>query len=183
MRAAADIGDRFGAELVHRCFQENAKIDSPWVRRAGRVRYPPRMEYESARTVVYPWNCDSMGHFATQHCMKVFDDATYHLLGALGYSLRDAHLVGRGWADVSHKINYLSELRAGDLLVAYSSVQRVGNKSLTYRTRLVRAELPQDDCAILTGVVVYFDLERRCALVLPDAIRAAALKAMGERAP
>jgi acyl-CoA thioester hydrolase len=151
--------------------------------RAVRVRYPSLMEYESARTVVYPWACDSMGHFATQNYMKVFDDATYHLLGALGYPLRDAQLVGRGWADVSHKIEYLSELRAGDLLVAYSSVQRVGNKSLTYRTRLVRPDQPQDDCAILTGVMVHFDLERRCALVLPDAIRAAALKAMGERAP
>jgi acyl-CoA thioesterase FadM len=64
-----------------------------------------------------------------------------------------------------------------------SSVHRVGNKSRTYRTRLVRAEQPQDDCAILTGVVVHFDLERRCALVLPDTIRAAALAAMGERAP
>jgi acyl-CoA thioesterase FadM len=141
------------------------------------------MEYESARTVVYPWACDSMGHLATQNYMKVFDDATYHLLGALGYSLRDVHTTQRGWADVSHKIEYLSELRAGDLLVAYSSVQRVGSKSLTYRTRLVRADRPQDDCTVLTGVVVHFDLERRCALVLPDAIRAAALKAMGERAP
>jgi acyl-CoA thioesterase FadM len=141
------------------------------------------MEYESARTVVYPWACDSMGHLATQNYMKVFDDATYHLLGALGYSLRDVHTTQRGWADVSHKIEYLSELRAGDLLVAYSSVQRVGGKSLTYRTRLVRADRPQDDCTVLTGVVVHFDLERRCALVLPDAIRAAALKAMGERAP
>jgi acyl-CoA thioester hydrolase len=151
--------------------------------RTAGVRYSPRMEYESARTVVYPWACDSMGHFATQNYMKVFDDATYHLLGVLGYSLRDAHTTRRGWADVSHKINYLSELRAGDLLVALSSVQRVGNKSLTYRTRLVRAEQLQEDCAVLTGVVVHFDLERRCALVLPDAIRAAALKAMGERAP
>ena len=141
------------------------------------------MEYEAARTVVYPWNCDSMGHFATQHYMKVFDDATYHLLGALGYSLRDAGETRRGWADVSHKINYLRELRAGDLVVALSSVQRVGNKSLTYRTRLVRAEQPQDDCAVLTGVVVHFDLEHRCALVLPDAIRAAALAALGENTP
>jgi len=141
------------------------------------------MEYEAARTVVYPWNCDSMGHFATQHYMKVFDDATYHLLGALGYSLRDAGETRRGWADVSHKINYLRELRVGDLVVALSSVQRVGNKSLTYRTRLVRAEEPQEDCAVLTGVVVHFDLEQRCALVLPDAIRAAALAAIGDRAP
>jgi acyl-CoA thioester hydrolase len=136
------------------------------------------MEFETARTVVYPWACDSMKHFATQNYMKVFDDATFHLLGALGYSLRDAEESGHGWADVSHKIDYLRELRAGDLLVAFSSVQRVGNKSLTYRTRIVRADRLQDDCTVLTGVVVYFDLDRRCAVSLPDTIRAAALAAL-----
>src|SRR5256885_5493246 len=141
------------------------------------------MEIESARTVVYPWHCDSMGHFATQHCMKVFDDATFHLLGSLGYSLRDAHTTRRGWADVSHKISYLNELRAGDLIVALSSIQRVGNKSLTYRTRLVRPEQPQDDCAVLIGVAVHFDLERRCTLVLPEAISSASLAPLGGRPP
>ena len=141
------------------------------------------MEFESARTVVYPWACDSMGHFATQNYMKVFDDATLHLLGALGYSLRDAEESRRGWADVSHKIDYLAELRAGDLLAAFSSVQRVGNKSLTYRTRIVRTDRLQDDCAVLTGVVVYFDLDHRRALPLPDDIRAAALAALGGGAP
>jgi acyl-CoA thioester hydrolase len=141
------------------------------------------MEFESARTVVYPWACDSMGHLATQNYMKVFDDATLHLLGALGYSLRDAEESRRGWADVSHKIDYLGELRAGDLLVAFSSVQRVGNKSLTYRTRIVRADRLQEDCAVLIGVVVHFDLDRRCAIPLPDAIRAAAVAALGDGAP
>ena len=136
------------------------------------------MEIESARTVVYPWLCDSMGHFATQHYMKVFDDATLHLLGSIGYSLRDAGTTRRGWADVSHKIDYLSELRAGDLLVAKSSVQRVGTKSLTYRTRIVRADEPDEDCAVLTGVCVHFDLERRCAIEIPDDIRAAATAAL-----
>jgi acyl-CoA thioester hydrolase len=136
------------------------------------------MEIESARTVVYPWLCDSMGHFATQHYMKVFDDATFHLLGSLGYSLRDSGTSRRGWADVSHKIDYLRELRAGDLLVAKSSVQRVGTKSLIYRTRVVRVEEPDLDCAVLTGVCVHFDLERRCAIAIPDAIRAAATAAI-----
>lgn len=138
------------------------------------------MEFESARTVVYPWACDCMGHFATQNYMKVFDDATYHLLGVLGYSLRDAAATRRGWADVSHKIDYLAELRAGDLLVAFSCVQRVGAKSLTYRTRIVRADRLQDDCAVLTGVVVHFDLDRRCAIPLSDAVRAAAQAALGD---
>lgn len=132
------------------------------------------MEFETARTVVYPWLCDSMGHFATQHYMKVFDDATYHLLGQLGYSLRDAARTRRGWADVSHHIEYLRELRAGDLLIAFSAVKKVGNKSITYETRLVRADNVEEDCAVLTGIMVCFDLEQRCAIVLPDDIREAA---------
>lgn len=140
------------------------------------------MEIESARAVVYPWLCDSMGHFATQHYMKVFDDATLHLLGSLGYSLRDSGTTHRGWADVSHKIDYRKELRAGDLLVAKSSVQRVGSKSLTYQTRLVRAEQCDEDCAVLTGVCVYFNLERRCAVEIPDDIRASAMAACAGRA-
>jgi acyl-CoA thioesterase FadM len=62
-------------------------------------------------------------------------------------------------------------------------VQRVGNKSLTYRTRIVRADRPQEDCAVLIGVVVHFDLDRRCAIPLPDAIRAAVAAALGDGAP
>jgi acyl-CoA thioesterase FadM len=72
-------------------------------------------EIETARSVVYPWLCDSMGHLATQHYMRVFDDATYHLLGRLGYSLHDSAKTRRGWADVSHSIKYRRELLAGDL--------------------------------------------------------------------
>jgi acyl-CoA thioester hydrolase len=131
-------------------------------------------EIETARSVVYPWLCDSMGHLATQHYMKVFDDATYHLLGQLGYSLHTSAETRRGWADVSHSIEYRRELVAGDLVIALSCVQRIGNKSLTYRSRLVRLRQPGEECAVLTGVMVHFDLERRTAIELPAQIRAAA---------
>ena len=131
-------------------------------------------EIETARSVVYPWLCDSMGHLATQHYMKVFDDATYHLLGQLGYSLHTSAETRRGWADVSHSIEYRRELVAGDLVIALSCVQRIGNKSLTYRSRLVRPRQPDEECAVLIGVMVHFDLERRTAIELPAQIRAAA---------
>jgi acyl-CoA thioester hydrolase len=131
-------------------------------------------EIETARSVVYPWLCDSMGHLATQHYMKVFDDATYHLLGRLGYSLQDSAKTRRGWADVSHSIEYRRELLAGDLVIALSCVQRLGNKSLTYRSRLVCPRKPDEECAVLTGVMVHFDLEHRTAIELPAEIRAAA---------
>jgi hypothetical protein len=44
----------------------------------------------------------------------------------------------------------------------------------------VRADRLQDNCAVLTGVAVYFDLDRRRAIPLPDTIRAAALAALGD---
>jgi len=38
-----------------------------------------------------------MGHLATHNYMRIFDDATYHLLARLGYVLRDAQSTQRGW--------------------------------------------------------------------------------------
>jgi len=131
-------------------------------------------EFETARTVVYPWHCDLMGHLATQNYMRVFDDATYHLLALLGYVLRDAQDSQRGWADVNHQVEYKKELLAGDLIVAVSSIVRLGKTSLTYRTRLLRAPGDGVECATLTGVAVHFDLRKRTTIELPAAFRARA---------
>jgi acyl-CoA thioester hydrolase len=140
---------------------------------SGPEPVPPR-EWETARTVVYPWQCDAMGHLATQNYMRIFDDATYHLLALLGYLLRDAADSHRGWADVSHQVEYKRELLAGDLIVAVSSVVRLGKTSLTYRTRLLRAPRDGMECATLTGVAVHFDLSRRTSIDLPAEFRAKA---------
>ncbi len=131
-------------------------------------------EWETARTVVYPWQCDVMGHLATQNYMRIFDDATYHLLALVGYVLRDAPGSYRGWADVSHQVDYRRELLAGDLIIAVSSIVRLGRTSLTYRTRLLRASGDDVECATLTGVAVHFDLRRRSAIELPAELRAKA---------
>jgi acyl-CoA thioesterase FadM len=133
-----------------------------------------RPEIETARTVIYPWQCDVMGHLATQNYMRIFDDATYHLLARLGYVLRDAHRTQRGWADVSHTIEYRKEVLAGDLIVAATSIVRFGRTSLTYRTRLLRVPEYDVERAVLTGVAVHFDLSARIAIELPPGIRSAA---------
>jgi acyl-CoA thioester hydrolase len=115
-----------------------------------------------------------MGHLATQNYMRIFDDATYHLLALLGYVLRDASSSQHGWADVSHQVEYKRELFAGDLIVGVSSIVRIGRTSLTYRTRLLRVAGDGAECATLTGVAVHFDLHRRVAIELPADIRASA---------
>ena len=43
-------------------------------------------EIECYRGVVYPWLCDSMGHMTTRHYTAMFDDASYHMFAALGFT-------------------------------------------------------------------------------------------------
>jgi acyl-CoA thioester hydrolase len=138
------------------------------------------VEFETARTVVYPWQCDLMGHLATQNYMRIFDDATYHLLARVGCLLSRMQSTGLGWADVSHHIAYRKELLPGDLLVAMSSIVGLGRRSLKYRTRLLRSAGDCAECAVLTGVAVHFDLENRIAIDLPPELRARAQALLDE---
>jgi acyl-CoA thioester hydrolase len=132
------------------------------------------MAVETCRTIVYPWQCDAMQHFATQHYMRVFDDATWHLLGYLGYQPHDAGRTRRGWVDVRHEIEYRRELISGDLLVTRSFVFSVGGKSITYCHQISRAHDPLEICTVMTGVTAFFDLDRRAATGITDDFRSAA---------
>jgi len=130
------------------------------------------MEVETCRRVVYPWLCDFNRHFATQHYMAVFDDATAQLLGHLGCLPKDIPKTNLGFADVKHEISYKKEVLVGDLLLTRSSVVRLGTKSFTYRHRLIRLGESEQECAEMIGVAVHFDLIRRVSLELSDAFRA-----------
>lgn len=125
---------------------------------------------ECHRGVVHPWQCDVMGHFTTRFYAAMFDDASYHLLAAAGFSA--AHIGrGLGFADVRTTISYLAELKAGDLVVIKGAVEKVGTKSLTTRygmydvaTGVVAAQMET--------VCVQFDLRARKAVPIADDIRA-----------
>lgn len=142
-----------------------------------------RVEFETARTVVYPWQCDLMGHLATQNYMRIFDDATYHLLARVGCVLSRMQATRLGWADVSHHVEYRKEVLPGDLLVAKSSIIGLGRTSLKYRTRLLRTGGDSAECAVLIGVAVHFDLEKRIAIELPPDPRARAQALLDEATP
>ncbi len=39
---------------------------------------------ETYRGVIYPWNCDHMGHMNVQYYVGKFDEATWQLFAFLG---------------------------------------------------------------------------------------------------
>lgn len=125
---------------------------------------------ETFRGVVFPWQCDSMGHLSVQHQMPLLDNAVYHLLGELGPIKSREGDARLGWADVSHNIQYLREMIAGDLLVLRSGIISVGTSSLRHRTIMHRRS-DGAACTILEGVTVRFDLDVRKARPIPQIMR------------
>lgn len=124
-------------------------------------------EIECYRGVVHPWLCDAMGHMTTRHYTAMFDDASYHLLAALGFG---PEMLGRriGFADVNLNTSFNAELAAGDLTVITGRVEKIGGKSM--RTRYVmRNPHTGEIAAEMEAATVQFDLEARRAIeVLPE---------------
>jgi acyl-CoA thioester hydrolase len=125
------------------------------------------------RGVVYPAQCDAMGHMNVQHYVAAFDQAMWHLAGELGYRASWMTERRQGWADVRYVINFLRELRAGDLFHIDSGVLKLGKSSLVTMHRAMHSESGQI-AAEIEMTSVYFDLAARKSTRLPPEIKAAA---------
>lgn len=126
--------------------------------------------------VAHPWQCDILGHMTTRFYMAMFDDASYHFLHHLfGWNGARNEAATLGWADVRHTINYVDEVKAGDLLEVRAELTRVGGKSMTVSYEMVNLGGGRV-AATLEGIVVLFDLEERCAVTIPDDLRDVANK-------
>ena len=121
------------------------------------------------QAVAHPWQCDIFDHLTTRFYMAMFDDSSYcfihHLLGWNG-----ARNGGLGWVDVKHTIEYKHEVSAGDLLEVRAKLTKLGGKSLTVSYEMVRL-VSGETAATLEAVMVLFDLDKRCAVSIPDDLR------------
>ena len=132
--------------------------------------------FETYRGFVYPGDCDIMGHLPTFKYFEMFDAAAYHFLAHLG--IRFDGGMATGMADVHQEIDYLSEIRAGALLLIRSGILKVGSSSI--RSVHLMTDL-EGSCehARLETVSVSFDLQARKAIPLPTDLRARAEALIG----
>lgn len=124
----------------------------------------------SFRGVVFPWECDAMGHLNNKHYLGMFDQAAWHLFLALGYSTQMAAREHIGLADVHQALTFRRELRAGQLVLVRSWLARAGSKSLTAQHEMFDAE---DGRAVasLTSVTTFLDLRERRSMPIPEGMR------------
>lgn len=111
-----------------------------------------------------------MGHLNNKHYFGLFDQAAWHVFLALGYRAEMAAREQVGLADVHQTIAYRRELRAGQLIVVRSWLERVGSKSLTAQHEMSDAD-DGAPVASLISVTAFIDLRERKATPIPVAIR------------
>lgn len=125
---------------------------------------------ETFRGVVYPWDCDHLGHLNVKNYVGFFDQGSFHLLSALGFSFHDQQESGVTLVDAQHTIRYLNEQRVGSLVKVESAVVKIGTKSVTVLHRMINTETGVE-AATSEVVAVCFDLNSRSSIPIPDDIR------------
>lgn len=127
--------------------------------------------HETGRGVVVPWKCDHFGHMNVRFYAEAFDDASFHIWSVIGIPIAELEAQGLIGVVASLKIDFLQEIRVGQLYVVESAITRVGSKSFTYRERL-RETHSGVIHATADLVEVFFDKDARQAAPIPDDVRA-----------
>jgi acyl-CoA thioester hydrolase len=133
---------------------------------------PMEKWFELYRNIVMPAQCDAYGHLNVRYYAAFFDDAGWHIPRMAGVSLDDIRAGGLGTVAATLTIDFLHELRVGQLLVIKGAVTRVGTKSFSHEMRLYEAD-SLTHCATQKTVEVCFDTKARKSVALPERFRTA----------
>ena len=128
-------------------------------------------EIETYRGAIYPWHCDHQGHLTVMHYFGFFDHAAWQLITQMGFPRSRLDQERKGFVDVKATIEYQAEQHVGDCLHILSGLTKIGNTSIALRHRMFNSAT-QDLAATLSVIMLYFDLEARRKLPIPEADRA-----------
>jgi acyl-CoA thioester hydrolase len=124
---------------------------------------------ETYRGMVYPWQCDHMGHMNVMWYVGKFDEATWNLFAAMGVTAALLRARERGMAAVQQNITYRKELYAGDTVLVRSAFVEVREKVARFVHEMLHAESGElAAVCMLTGVHIDAKTRRSCAF--PDEI-------------
>jgi acyl-CoA thioester hydrolase len=122
------------------------------------------------RGIVYPWQCDHMGHMNVMWYVGKFDEATWTLMAGVGLTADYLRGNGRGMAAVDQHISYRRELMAGEAISIRSEFLELKDRSVRFRHVMVR----DSDGAVAAETVmtgVHMDTGARKAIAFDDDIR------------
>lgn len=117
------------------------------------------------RGVVYPWQCDHIGHMNVMWYTGKFDEATWNLLASCGITAQYIKDAKRGMAAVQQNTTYKKELMAGDVVTIRSKILEVREKVVRFRHEMFNdADGELAASTELTGVHMDQGSRRSCSL-------------------
>lgn len=125
------------------------------------------------RGTVFPWHCDHMGHMNVMFYVGKFDEATWHLMAAVGVTPSYVKETRTGMAGVQQNITYKRKLFAGSIVEIRSRIANVGERKMVWVHELYDAETGEL-CAVCELTGVHIDRTARRATPFPPDVRARA---------
>ena len=121
------------------------------------------------RGMIYPWQCDHIGHMNVMWYVGKFDEATWNLFTEIGLTPSYLREADRGMVAVEQNLSYRQELLAGDTVRIHSDVLEVGRKTVRFRHTMTTIETGA--CAALCEITgVHLDRTARKSVPFPDAL-------------
>jgi acyl-CoA thioester hydrolase len=130
-------------------------------------------EETNYRGIVYPWQCDHMGHLNIMWYVGKFDEASWNLFARLGMTSAYLRESGSAVAGVQQDLNYRREMFPGDVIEVRTRMLKIGERSLRFRHEM-RDAVTDETTATCEMTAVHLDSATRKAMPWPAEIRAAA---------
>ncbi len=125
------------------------------------------------RGVVYPWQCDHMGHMNVMWYVGKFDEATWALFASIGITSAYIREEKCGMAAVQQNIAYRRELAGGEVVEVRSRILEVRDKVIRFEHELM-ADRGGEVAARCELTAVHLDLAKRKSCPFPASIAAIA---------
>lgn len=122
------------------------------------------------RGVVYPFECDHMGHMNVAFYVQKFDGATWNLFALLGLTPTYIREQQMGIAGVQQNITYKKEMAVGDLVTVRSRILEVRPKVIRCLHELLNGET-NEVAASCDLTVIHLDLRTRKSSPYPDPVQ------------
>jgi acyl-CoA thioester hydrolase len=134
------------------------------------------------RGVVYPWQCDHMGHMNVMWYTGKFDEATWNLFASIGVTSTYIRERKHGMAGLEQHIVYKKELVAGEIVTIRSRVLEVREKVIRIQHEMIKTD-SEELAATSDLTAAHVDLVARKARPFPPEIMVRARASLAQGTP
>jgi acyl-CoA thioester hydrolase len=123
------------------------------------------------RGVVFPWQCDHMGHLNVMHYASKFDEATWQMFAAIGLTPSYLRQNSLAIAAVRQETAYRRELLPGDVLSVRTAILEMRPLRIRFYHEMLNDETTEVAAATLIAGVLLEAQTRKPTPFPPEVVK------------